>query len=179
MAAMTTAFHFPPLRLGLLSSLLQVKERVDADGPETLEGSDYDNETKNILLRLFAPKIVEKRVEVPQEKERAGRGRPTKDVALSPEDQEKLKGEIEKLMEELNKLGDTDNAKEVQLDTGQRIQIVKAKAGLLDQLLKMQERAFNIKRMSFFQETVIGILDDLVSEDDRETFLKRIDQFRD
>lgn len=173
-------FNFPPLRIGLLQALMQLKERVDAD-ETALEGAPYDNETVSVLRRLFAPKIVEKKVEVEVIREaKTGRGRPTKDVALSAEDQDKLRTEIKSLMDELNKLGSGGGEDgTVVLETGERIQIVKVKASLLDQLLKMQERVFNIKRMSQFQEVVISILDDLVTEDDRETFLKRIEPYRD
>lgn len=174
-------FNFPPLRIGLLQGLLSLKERVDAD-PEALETAPYDKETVGILNRLFAPKVIEKKVEVPVDRspERVSRGRPTKDVTLSGEDQDKLRTEISTLMEELNNLGNGGGEEgTVVLETGERIQIVKTKASLLDQLLKMQERVFNIKRMSTFQEVVIGILDDLVSEDDREVFLRRIEPYRD
>jgi len=172
-------FNFPPLRIGLLQGLLGVKERVDADA-DALEGAPYDNETKSLLQRLFAPKVVEKRVEVPvdREPEKAGRGRPSNDVALSAEDQDKLKSEIDSLMEELNQLGKGKDDDTVTLDTGERIKIIQVKSRLLDQLLKMQERIFNVKRNSEFQTVVIGILDDLVSEDDREVFLKRINPYR-
>lgn len=177
---MSKAFNFPPLRIGLLQALINLKERIDAD-ENALEGAPYDPETVSILRQLFAPKVVEKKVEVEVVREaKAGRGRPTKDVALSAEDQEKLKDEITDLMKQLNDLGTGGGEDgEVKLPTGERIQIVKVKAQLIDQLLKMQERVFNIKRMSQFQEVVIGILQDLVSEDDRELFLKRIEPYRD
>lgn len=176
-----TGFNYPPLRIGLLHALLQLKERFDAD--ETiLEGSPYDPETVALLRDLFKAKVVEKRVEVEvQTKVKAGRGRPTKDVALSAEDQEKLRGTIQDLIKELEELGDGSGEGEggKNLPTGERIQIIKTKGGLLDQLLKQQERVFNIKRMSEFQEVVIAILDDLVSEEDREIFLKRLEPYRD
>lgn len=172
--------NFPPLRIGLLQGLISLKQSVDSDAT-ILDQSPYDNETKGILAKLFAPKIVEKKVEVEVVREvKAGRGRPTKDVSLSAEDQEKVKDEIGKLMNQLNNLGTGEgDGGEGGLETNERIQIIKTKASLLQQLLQMQERVFNIKRMSNFQETVITILDDLVSEDDREVFLKRIEPYRD
>lgn len=173
-------FNFPPLRLGVMASLIQLKERVDAD-PDFLKTPDcpYDAETVRAIYSLFAPKVIEKIVEVEVERvdmteKKAGRGRPTKDVLLSSEDQEKVADHIKKLMEELDKLGDGEQT----LEVSEKIQIMKTKAALTSELLKMQERVLNIKRMSDFQEVVIGILQDLVSEDGRQVFLKRIDPYR-
>jgi hypothetical protein len=179
-ASISSMMNFPPLRIGLLQGLISLKQSYDADST-ILNESPYENEMKTILARLFAPKVVEKIVEKEVIREvKAGRGRPTKDVSLSAEDQEKVRDEIGKLMTQLNNLGTGEGeGGEGGLETNERIQIIKTKASLLQQLLQMQERVFNIKRMSSFQETVILILDDLVSEDDREVFLKRIEPYRD
>lgn len=172
--------NFPPLRIGLLQGLVSLKASFDAD-PTILESSEYDNETKGILQRMFAPKVVEKIVEKEIRVEaKAARGRPTKDVALTQQDQDKVHEEINKLMEELNSLGTGEGGEgQPELETSARIQIIKTKASLVQQLLQMQERVFNIKRISSFQETVIAILDDFVTEADREAFLKRIEPYRD
>lgn len=155
--------------------MVALKAQFDAD-PSYIDEAPYDEETKGILRKMFAPLIVEKEVikEVIKEA-KVGRGRPTKDVALSSEDQTKIQTGIKTLMDELEALG----AGEATLDTGARIQIIKTKAALHKELLQMQERVFNIKNTSQFQEVVLAILSDLISEADREVFLQRISPYRD
>lgn len=174
MGCMTDTFSYPPLRAGLLNSLVSLKEQYDLD-ENFLANSPYENEAKEILKRLFQPKIVEtiKEVEVVRTA-KAGRGRPSGDVALSADAQEEVLKEVKDLIKQLNELDAGDKA----LDTGERVKIINTKSNLIERLVKMQERVFNVKRMSDFQDTVITILDDLVSEKDRTTFLKRLGPFR-
>ena len=168
-------FHFPPLRAALLQSLITIKEQYDAD-PDFLSSSPYDNEAKAVLAKLFTPKVVEtvKEIEVVKEV-KAGRGRPSKDVGLNAEDQDSVISEIRDLIKQLNEL----DAGDKQLDTGERVKIINTKSNLIERLLKMQERVFNAKRMGDFMVSVMGLLDDLVSEKDRHVFLKRLEPFRD
>ena len=174
MRLMTDTFSYPPLRIGLLSSLVNLKEQYDLD-ENFLAASPYDNEVQEILKRLLQPKIVEKVKEVEVVRTaKAGRGRPSGDVALSVEAQDEVLKEVKDLIKQLNELDAGDKA----LDTGERVKIINTKSNLIERLVKMQERVFNVKRMSDFQDTIIGILDDLVSEKDRTTFLKRLEPFR-
>jgi hypothetical protein len=168
--------NFPPLRIGLLQGMVTLKESFDAD-PSHLDAAPYDDQTKGLLRTMFAPKVVEKEVIKIVEKEapKAGRGRPSKDVKLNADDQEKVQKGIQTLMKELEALGVGEST----LDTNARIQIIKTKAGLHRELLQMQERVFNIKTVSQFQEVVIAILEDLIDEKDREIFLARIAPYRD
>jgi hypothetical protein len=176
---MSEAHHYPTLRLGLLQGMVQLKENVDAN-PDFLKSSDcpYDPETVGILTKIFASKIVEKTITRgadPENDEKRGRGRPSKAQQLSGDDADELENTAKELLTQLKKLGDGEKT----LDTGARIQIIKTKATLIEQLLKMRERMMNVKRMATFQAVVIGILDDLVGEDGREAFLKRISPYRD
>lgn len=165
---------YPPLRLAVLTGLVDLKERLQSD-PQFLESAEcpYDNETKKVLRALLATQVVTKIEERIVEKRVNARGRPGKDIALSEEDQQKVKDEINSLVEALNVMGTGEG-----LETNERIQITKTKASLLNQLLQMLERVNNVKRMSEFQTTVIGILDDLIDEKGRETFLKRLEPYR-
>lgn len=162
--------NFPPLRMAVLTGLIGLKNQL-----ETLEAPDcpYDDETKQTLLDLLAPKVVEKVVEKEVPQAGAGRGRPTKDIQLDADDQKKVLDEIKATIEALNAMGSGEG-----LPTNERIQIAKTKSSLLDQLLKMMERHTTVQRVQGFQETVIGILNDLVSEADREIFMKRLEPFR-
>jgi hypothetical protein len=162
---------YPPLRLAVLTGLLDIKANLGlldaADNP-------YDPETTEVLKKLLAPTVVEKIVEKEVHVEaKAGRGRPTKDIKLSEEDQKTITDEIKNLITELKDMG-TGEA----LQTSERIQITKTKANLLDQLLKMRERNTSAQKTEEFMETVIKILEDFVSEADREQFLRRLEPYR-
>lgn len=163
---------FPPLRMAVLTGLVELKGTID-----TLNDPDcpYDDETKATLRQLLAPEIkeviVEKEVQAPAEKR--GRGRPSKDIELSQEDKELVNKEIKSLIEALNAMGTGEG-----LAMNERIQLTKTKAGLVDQMLKMRERNVTAQRMEEFKEQVIKILDELVSEKDRDIFLKRLEPFR-
>lgn len=171
--------NYPPLRLAALNQLASLQTQMEAD-PEFLEHEDcpYDGETKELLSKLLKPRTVE----VPVEKvvssgsggvEKAGRGRPSKDIKLSDEDQQKILDNIKETIEGLN-----DLAKKEGLETNEAIQIAKTRTSLVDQLLKMQERYFSVTRNQKFIEDVIGILNDVGSEEMREAVQSRLEQFR-
>lgn len=161
--------NFPPLRLAVLTGLLGLKDQLETlDQPEC----PYDPQTKQALRDLLEPRTVEKVVEKVVGGDKNARGRPTKDVQLNEKDQKMVLDEIKATIESLNDMkGDT-------LPTNERIQIAKTKSSLLDQLLKMMERHTTVMKMEGFKEEVIGILDDLVSESDRELFQSRLEPFR-
>lgn len=166
--------NFPPLRLQVLSGLMELKDRVLAD-PTFLDSPDipYDGETLATLKKILAPQVVTKIVKSEGAAPKGERGRPSKEVKLSAEDQEKVRRELDKLLDNLNSMNEGEG-----METSERIQITRLKANLIEQLVKLQERAFNVKKSSQFMEITIGILDDLVSEKDRETFLRRIEPYR-
>ncbi len=162
---------FPPLRLAVLTGLAQLKEDLPSlDSPDC----PYDPETIALLKKLLAPEVkevtVEKEVFVDAKR---GRGRPSKDIRLSEEDQEKLTTEIRELITALNEMGSGEG-----LPTNERIQITKTKSNLVDQLLKMRERNVTAQKVEEFIEVVIGIVDELVPEADREIFLRRLEPYR-
>jgi predicted ArsR family transcriptional regulator len=162
---------FPPLRLAVLTGLLAIKDNLAMlDQPD----SPYDEETTSVLKKLLSPTVVEKIVEkeVPVET-KAGRGRPSKDIRLSEEDQQTLTKELRELVDALNTMGTGEG-----LETKERIAITKTKASVLDQILKMRERNTSAQKVEEFMETVIKMLEDFVSEADREQFLKRMEPYR-
>lgn len=164
--------NYPPLRIPVLQGLLALRDQIQAD-PGFLEHDDcpYEAEMKKILVDLFS--VREKTVTVEKEVVRTERGRPSKDIRLDNEDQKKVLEEIKKTLEQLNTM-----TMDATTQTGERIQIAKTKTGLLDQLLKMMERHNTVAKTEAFKENVIGILNDLVSEADRELFQQRIGAYR-
>ena len=162
---------YPPLRLAVLTGLLEIKENLPMLDEE---GSPYDEETTNILKKLLAPTVVEKIIEKEVAVEaKTGRGRPSKDVKLTEEDQRRVTQNINELMLALDDMGTGEG-----LVTSERIQITKTKAGLVDQLLKMRERNTSAQKVEEFMEVVIKLLEDFISEGDREIFLRRMEPYR-
>lgn len=163
--------NFPPLRMAVLTGLIGLKTQLDTLADEACP---YDDETKQALLELLAPKVVEKIVEKEvQVESKASRGRPSKDVRLSEEDQQMVLDEIKKTITDLNAVEITEG-----MDVREKIALFKTKGDQLERMLKMLERHTTVQRMGEFQEQVIRILDDLVSEADRENFMKRLEPFR-
>lgn len=165
--------NFPPLRMAVLNALIDLKQGIQAD-KNFLDGSPYDDEVNQILYALFEPKVVEvvveKEVSVPA---KSGRGRPRKDVELSEEDKEKVRKEITDLIGALNDMGTGED-----LETNERLQVIKAKTNLVNQLLQMRERNTTSQKMEEFMSVVMNILESLVSEKDREVFLQKLNAYR-
>lgn len=163
---------FPTLRIGVLQSMVELQAQFHHD-PQLFEAKDcpYDRETVTALKQIFKVREVEKIVEKEVIREIA----PVKDEKITPEQQEQVETTAFDLLKQLN---DLDNG-ERGLDTATKIQIIKAKTTLIDQLTKLRERIMNVKRVSVFQTVVISILDDLMDEDRRQEFLKRIEPYRD
>lgn len=163
-------FTYPTLRVTVLQGLRDLKERFN-ENPEVLKSGScpYDPETIEILTQILTSKIVIKTIEVvPPEPVPVG-------GILSSEDKDLVEQTIGELLKELRELGEGEKT----LDTQTRIAIIKAKATLIDQMMKSHERIMNVKRISAFQSIVIGILDDYIGEADRLAFLKRIEPYND
>jgi hypothetical protein len=165
--------NYPPLRIVVLQGLLALRDQLQSD-PEFLSSPEcpYDQGTKDMLSQLFAIRTVETVVER-QVAAVGPRGRPSGEIKLNTDDQQKVLDEIKKTLDQLNTL-----KMDSTLQTGEQIQIAKTKSDLLDKLLKMMERHTTVVRVERFKEEVIGILNDLVDEKDRELFLNRIDPLR-
>jgi hypothetical protein len=166
---------YPPLRLAMLNGLIGLKERMIVQ-PEVLRAVDcpYDAETVDLLERIMEVKEVERIIEKTVTVNKQDVGRPRKIGGLSADDMARLNEEVMGLFDGLKNMV----VDEAGLETSERLQILKARASLIEQALKNQERILNLKSMSEFQTVVINILDDLMSEDSREEFLNRIEPYR-
>ena len=163
---------FPTLRLGVLQSMIELQAQFHHN-PQLFDEKEcpYDRETVDVLRRIFAVKTIEKEVVREGIKEV---GRTPVAEKLNSAQQEEVEQTALDLLQELKKLGNGEKG----LDTSTKIQIIKTKATLIEQLLKMRERFMNVKRVANFQTVVIAILDDLLDEDRRQEFLKRVEPFR-
>lgn len=174
MSLMNNEQTFPTLRLAVLQNFIDLKRRFDSD-PHFLRQKEcpYDPETIDLLEQILTSrevvveKIIEKVVEPSTETARSSK--------LSGDDQDFVETTISELLKELNKLGEGEKG----LDTQSKIQIIKTKAALIEQMLKSHERIMNIKQVSNFHTVVISILDDFVGESDRQAFLKRMEPYLD
>lgn len=161
---------YPTLRVTVLQGLRDLKELFNAN-PEILKAGScpYDPETIEILTQILTSKVIIKTVEAIPVDPILGGG------LLSGEDKDLIEQTIGDLLKELRELGEGERT----LDTQTKITIIKAKATLIDQMLKSHERIMNVKRIAAFQSIIIGILDDFVGEADRVAFLKRIEIYND
>lgn len=164
-------FTYPTLRIAVLQGLKELKERFSAD-PSILkvDTCPYDPDTIEVLTQILTPetiKVVERvQVEAPKEAEQDG--------LLNADERELVADTVSSLLKQLNTLGEG----EAGLDTQTKVQIIKAKATLIDQMLRLHERIMNIKRLANFHATVFSILDDYVDEAGRAAVLKRMEPYR-
>lgn len=171
--------NYPTLRLGVLQGLMTLKALVDVD-ENYLDRNDcpYDSELVTVLKQLFEPRIVEKikevRVETP---ERGKVGRPTKGQ-LSDDAAAEVEVEAQALLAELTNMSKTEDGEMKQLDTKTKLDIIKVKTQLMDKLTLIRERLADVRKVAKFQAVVIGVLDDIVPEDRRDEFLKRLEPYR-
>lgn len=168
---------FPTLRLGVLSSLADLKASYDAD-PAIFDDPDcpYDNDTIDILKKMFAPKEVEIIKEVAV-KEKKGRGRPAKNQ-ISDEEALRLEQQAMRLMKDLDELGQTADGEMKQLDTSTKLQIFKTQAQVMDKLASIRERFTNVRRVAEFQGTVMKIIEELVPEEQHPELIERLEEYR-
>src|SRR3546814_1945559 len=84
-------------------------------------------------------------------------------------DQEKIAEGLGDLMEQLKGMEDEED-----LDQAARLAVFKLKTTIIEKIINLRERVLNIKRIANFDAVAISVLDDLVKEEDRATFLYRI-----
>lgn len=178
MALMSAEHTFPTLRLAVLHNLRDLQAAIVAD-PDALRGPScpYDNETIELLEGLLRPRIVEKVITREAPVAKPGRGAPKKEIVLNEDDLEEVESSARELLQDLKDLG-KGGADDVPLDTSAKVQIVRAKAALIETVIKQTERVYNVKRISGFEATVISILEDLVGEDHRDEFLRRLEPYK-
>lgn len=170
--------YYPTINLGALASLTTIKQQSEAhEDYLDREECPYDEDTRDTLRRLLLKevvveekvieRIVEKVVEKPVPDGK--RGPRTKDGP----DVSEVQKEVDELRQELRQLKIDGKG----LQVGDKIQIIKTRAGLIEKMAAMSERVVNIKRMSNFQSAVLGILDDLMNDDQRQEFMRRMEPY--
>jgi len=87
------------------------------------------------------------------------------------EDLDVIERELKELLTKMKNFGEKLDG----LDANEKIQYFKASTGLWEKLIGMQERTLNLKKLSDFQSCVVEIMDDLLSVDQREEMMKRLE----
>jgi hypothetical protein len=163
--------NYPTLRIAVLNGLLELKEAFDNDaGLFESENCPYDIDTREVLKKILKTQVVVEKVVGVEDGESRGKGRPS--VALTADDLEDL---VKDIKTDLKELREIDGA---QADDETKLKILGARAKLTEQLVKLREKSLSISHQARFQQTVIGILDELVDEDGREAFLARIEPYK-
>lgn len=182
--------YYPKLDLGGLAAMQTIRSQM-LTFPTYLEEKDcpYDADARALLARMFAPTVVEREVKVEvqvpaptaQRKietalkaaEGGGVGPKVLRLKTSGVDLDGVSQEIQGLRQELQQLKMDSKG----LQTADKIQIIKTRAGLVEKLVSMDEKTNNLKRNSLFHSTVMAILDDLIPQDRRMEFIQRIAPF--
>jgi hypothetical protein len=176
--------YFPQINPATLNALLTVKTQLEGNA-DYLQDSEcpYDADVKEELGRLLSPKVVEtvrevekiveieRRVEVAvAAAEGGGKRGPKNKPAVDLIDKE-----LQDLVTDLRQLK-TDSKVG---DTAIRLQILKTRSVLLEKMVMLADKVTNVKRMSLFMSTVMSLLDDIMSDEQRQIFMKRLQPFAD
>lgn len=161
---------WPSLELKALLDLLAIKEKMDVN-PTSLDASGYQPEIQAALRTLFEVR-VETVLGVTGEgaKDRMKRG-PKAKGELSDAQAEIVQQEAEQLLKDLKDLKPPAGGK---FDHDTKIQIIKAKTALIEKVVNIQERAFNVRKVANFQKVVIDILAEIVDPDRIKEFQDRL-----
>jgi hypothetical protein len=171
---------YPTLRLGVLQGIAELKAACDAE-PGFLRKTDcpYDNDTIELLERLFKPVEVEVIKEVLVEKPSRGAvGRPSGKKELTEDDAVELENEARDMLKELRQMAQNEDGELKQLDTATKLSILKTRTTLMEKLVTIRERFTSSRKVAEFQNVVVTILDDLVPEEKRDEMLKRLEPYR-
>lgn len=71
-----------------------------------------------------------------------------------------------------------ENDLSVESDSGDRIQLVKAKTGLLEKWVGLKERVYSLKEISEFQRIMMETLDQVLTVDQRADVMARLNDLR-
>lgn len=96
------------------------------------------------------------------------------EVPIELDDPEQLLREFEKIYSQLQAIQTTFGS----LDPKDRVQWAKAAIGLLERVVTLKERTFNLKNHSTFQKTVLDVLEQVLTPDQRSAFVDKLGDYR-
>jgi len=152
---------FPPLNSDKLLPLKVVCQGLK-DDPAYLDRPDcpYSPEVRDWLKANLSTRPA---VAVPESES---------DVDLNdPESWDDISKKALKLYSDLEKLAAPGN------DVGENIAIIKTKAALLERLITVGDKALGHKEVAEFKRIVLGIMDDVMSPDQRTSVMEKLERF--
>ncbi len=172
---------YPTISSGAIQAILTLRKSMD-ENPDFLDHEDcpYDDLMKQDIRQLCAVKVVEKEVQVPQiiekqvviEKAASGggkRGPKVRDIGKDVEH------ELNELIEDLRSLKIDTSDKD--LKTSDRVAMLKTRVALAEKMTTLRQASSGIRRVGEFMSTVLSILDDMLNDDQRQEFMRRIEVF--
>ncbi len=179
------ARFYPQIDSRGLNTLMSIKGMFASD-PDYFDDPEcpYDEGLRAELKELLVGKVieVEKVVEVEKIVERRveiaaaaaeGEGKRGPKAKVGSEKADVVSAELKEVLGDLRRLR-TDSKT---LSPADKAMILKTQTVLLEKLIVMEERLTNIKAVSRFMSTIMGIMDDLMDDSQRQSFMKRIGPF--
>lgn len=162
---MATDLYYPPLdnqlpfHLSILTSAL-----LENPGALDHPSCPYSNEMKNALktfMAIKAPKLEEKMASEEDELEGMDKW-------------QMLEHEATILFKELKSFGNTLTVD----DTSERMAYFKTRTSLLEKITSIQERNFGLREMHEFRQSVLALIDDVLTPDQKTEFIQRLEALK-
>lgn len=148
--------YYPSLDTATIKAL-PIIQQLSEEHKSYLLTAPYAGDVLAILERLLAPKkVIHEQAKVPT-------------ANADEENWEFLARESKRLYTDLSNTG-------LGLEGSDKLAYLKTAAGLLEKLLSMQERANNLKQISEFYATVMEIMEDELSSDQRSKIMIRLEE---
>jgi hypothetical protein len=158
---------YPPIDIAEISTFLTIIEDY-IDDPSYFDPTEcpYDPDIMDKIKKLVQPVMVASATI----DEKNPVGRPTKQVVLPIDEVEKEINDIRQELASLKIDGKT-------LETADRIQIIKTRAALVEKIIGMKERVTNLRTQKQFVTVVIGIMEDMMDQKQREKMIKLLEPY--
>jgi hypothetical protein len=95
----------------------------------------------------------------------------TVDLFDGEDDLKVIDSQIQKVLSDLEAMG----AQMKSAEPNERVNYFKAKTTLLEKLVTMKEKVFNLKELNDFRNTLIATLEDICTKDQITAFMQRLD----
>lgn len=147
MAGTEAVMNYPPVTMDRLLPLVAVKRELDRN-PNYLDTSPWSQEVRKLLRDLF---LVEDSAPLAVVDDWN---------ASDPEAWDDVATKARQLYAELEKA-------QLEAETGEVVQIIKAKAGLLERLIAVGDKSMGHKKVAEFTRTMHAIMEEVLTPDQR------------
>jgi hypothetical protein len=145
---------YPTLKDDQILTLQIVVKSIEKDAGY-LDSSDcpYSDVIKDFFRKISRPEVL------------------AVDLFENRDDIEVLDEQIQKVLSDLERMGPAM----LTAETNERLAYFKAKTTLLEKLVNMKERVFNLKEMNDFRNIVISTIETVSTKDQIAEFMKNLD----